>query len=192
MNDIGRRKVQVVFHLQDCIVNEDCTFQSIVLQSLNTFDNLEILWNYYYGMPQDKYKHKHKLHSIPNICQMFLEGSWFKDIYIYISITNYQIQIILHLGQFGDRKIWHQHNFAPGQFGTTVYRYLLDFHSQLFTGLSQPTVITHCQTQNMIVLNKLAKARKTRTSPSTLGLKKFGLGKLWVKKVFQVKKVFWV
>ena len=25
--------------------------------------------------------------------------------------------------------------------------------------------------------NKLAKARKTRTSPSTLGLKKFGLGK---------------
>ena len=47
-------------------------------------------------------------------------------------------------------------------------------------------------------LNKLAKARKTRTSPSTLGLKKFGLGKLWVKKVFRVKKffgskkVFWV
>ena len=32
--------------------------------------------------------------------------------------------------------------------------------------------------------NKLAKARKTRTSPSMLGLKKFGLGKLWVKKVF--------
>ena len=28
--------------------------------------------------------------------------------------------------------------------------------------------------------NKLAKARKTRTSPGTLGLKKFGLGKLWV------------
>ena len=27
-------------------------------------------------------------------------------------------------------------------------------------------------------LNKLAKARKTRTSPGTLGLKKFGLGKL--------------
>ena len=39
-------------------------------------------------------------------------------------------------------------------------------------------------------LNKLAKARKTRTSPSTLGLKKFGLGKLWVKKVFRVKNVF--
>ena len=38
--------------------------------------------------------------------------------------------------------------------------------------------------------NKLAKARKTRTSPSTLGLKKFGLGKLWVKKVFWVKNVF--
>ena len=33
-------------------------------------------------------------------------------------------------------------------------------------------------------MNKLAKARKTRTSPGTLGLKKFGLGKLWVKKVF--------
>ena len=37
--------------------------------------------------------------------------------------------------------------------------------------------------------NKLAKARKTRTSPSTLGLKKFGLGRLWVKKVFWVKNV---
>ena len=32
-------------------------------------------------------------------------------------------------------------------------------------------------------LNKLAKARKTRTSPSTLGLKKFGPGKLRVQKV---------
>ena len=32
--------------------------------------------------------------------------------------------------------------------------------------------------------NKLAKAWKTRTSPGTLGLKKFGLGKLWVKNVF--------
>ena len=31
---------------------------------------------------------------------------------------------------------------------------------------------------------KLAKARKTRTSPSTLGLKKFGPGKLWVEKVW--------
>ena len=30
-------------------------------------------------------------------------------------------------------------------------------------------------------MNKLAKARKTRTSPATLVLKKFGLGKLWVK-----------
>ena len=39
--------------------------------------------------------------------------------------------------------------------------------------------------------NKLAKARKTRTSPNTLGLKKFGLGKLWVKKVFQGQKHFW-
>ena len=38
--------------------------------------------------------------------------------------------------------------------------------------------------------NKLAKARKTRTSPSTLGLKKFGLVKLWVKKVFWVKNFF--
>ena len=41
-------------------------------------------------------------------------------------------------------------------------------------------------------LNKLAKARKTRKSPGTLGLKKFGLGKLWVKKVFRVKKRVWV
>ena len=32
-------------------------------------------------------------------------------------------------------------------------------------------------------LNKLAKARKTRKSPATLGLKKFGRGKIWVKKV---------
>ena len=36
--------------------------------------------------------------------------------------------------------------------------------------------------------NKLAKARKTRTSPSTLGLKKFGLGRLWGKKKFGSKK----
>ena len=40
--------------------------------------------------------------------------------------------------------------------------------------------------------NKLVKARKTRTSPNTLGLKKFGLGKLWVKKVCRVKNVFQV
>ena len=33
-------------------------------------------------------------------------------------------------------------------------------------------------------INKLAKARKTRTSPGTLGSKKFGLCKLWVQKVF--------
>ena len=32
--------------------------------------------------------------------------------------------------------------------------------------------------------NKLAKARKTRKSPGTLGLKKFGPGKLWFKKVW--------
>ena len=31
-------------------------------------------------------------------------------------------------------------------------------------------------------LNKLAEARKTGKSPDTLGLKKFGMGKLWVKK----------
>ena len=30
--------------------------------------------------------------------------------------------------------------------------------------------------------NKLAKARKTRTSPGMVGFKKFGLGKLLVKK----------
>ena len=29
--------------------------------------------------------------------------------------------------------------------------------------------------------NKLAKARKTRKSPGTLDLKRFGPGKLWVK-----------
>ena len=32
--------------------------------------------------------------------------------------------------------------------------------------------------------NKLAKALKTRKSPGTLGLKKFGPGKFWVKKVW--------
>ena len=32
--------------------------------------------------------------------------------------------------------------------------------------------------------NKLAKARKTRKSPGTLGFKKFGLGKLRVQKVW--------
>ena len=32
--------------------------------------------------------------------------------------------------------------------------------------------------------NKLAKARKTRKSPGTLGLKNFGLGKVWVEKVW--------
>ena len=32
--------------------------------------------------------------------------------------------------------------------------------------------------------NKLAKARKTRKSPATLGLKNIGLGKLWVEKVW--------
>ena len=40
------------------------------------------------------------------------------------------------------------------------------------------------------IKNKLAKARKTRTSPSTLGFKKFGLGRLWVKKVFVSKMFF--
>ena len=33
-------------------------------------------------------------------------------------------------------------------------------------------------------MNKLANARKTRKSPGTLGLNKFGPGKLWVKKVW--------
>ena len=32
--------------------------------------------------------------------------------------------------------------------------------------------------------NKLAKARKTRKSPGTLGFKKFGPGKLWVQQVW--------
>ena len=44
--------------------------------------------------------------------------------------------------------------------------------------------------KRLLFKNKLAKARKIRTSPSTLGLKKFGLGKLWVKKVFRFKKFF--
>ena len=36
----------------------------------------------------------------------------------------------------------------------------------------------------------IKQARKS--SEDTLGLKKFGLGKLWVKNVFRVKHVFWV
>ena len=50
-----------------------------------------------------------------------------------------------------------------------------------------------CERKNIsdFLTNKLAKARKTRTSLSTLGLKKFGLGKLWVKK-FSGQKHFWV
>ena len=46
-----------------------------------------------------------------------------------------------------------------------------------------------CPKQRLFVIrgkckiNKLAKARKIRKSPGTLGLKKFGTGKLWVKKV---------
>ena len=53
----------------------------------------------------------------------------------------------------------------------------------------------HCKTHKFWITvyrgkNKLAKARKTRTSPNTLGLKKFGLGKLWVRKVFQPKNTF--
>ena len=35
-----------------------------------------------------------------------------------------------------------------------------------------------------MISNKLAKARKTRKSPGSLGLKKFGPGKLWVEKVW--------
>ena len=35
-----------------------------------------------------------------------------------------------------------------------------------------------------VLKNKLAKARKTRKSPGTLGLKNFGLGKVWVEKVW--------
>ena len=37
--------------------------------------------------------------------------------------------------------------------------------------------------------NKLAKARKLR-KPGTISLKKFGLGNLWVKKVFTGQKSF--
>ena len=33
-----------------------------------------------------------------------------------------------------------------------------------------------------VLKNKLAKARKTRKSPGTLGLKNFGPGKLWFEK----------
>ena len=41
---------------------------------------------------------------------------------------------------------------------------------------------------HFIMLNKLAKARKMRKLPGTLSLKKFGLGNLWVEKVFGSKK----
>ena len=34
------------------------------------------------------------------------------------------------------------------------------------------------------LMNKLAKARKMRKPPGTLSLKKFGLGILWVEKVW--------
>ena len=37
-------------------------------------------------------------------------------------------------------------------------------------------------------INKLAKARKMRKPPGTLGLKKFGPGKFWVKK-FEKEKL---
>ena len=39
-------------------------------------------------------------------------------------------------------------------------------------------------TSEIICRNKLAKARKTRKSPGTLGLNKFGPGKLWFEKVW--------
>ena len=38
-------------------------------------------------------------------------------------------------------------------------------------------------------VNKLAKARKMRKPPGTLGLKKFGPGKFWVKKVWAQRKL---
>ena len=45
----------------------------------------------------------------------------------------------------------------------------------------EPSVqIFFCQ----LNVKKLAKARKTRKSPATLGLKNIGLGKLWVEKVW--------
>ena len=47
-----------------------------------------------------------------------------------------------------------------------------------------PPIKNQRQTQN-----KLAKAQKTRKSPGTLGLKKFGPCKLWVKKVWDQNMV---
>ena len=56
------------------------------------------------------------------------------------------------------------------------------------SSISETTGLPYLRTLSAIPAfsckNKLAKARKTRTSPSMLGLKKFGLGKLWVKKVW--------
>ena len=49
--------------------------------------------------------------------------------------------------------------------------------------------------QGTIGLNKLAKAQETRKSPGTLGLKKFGPGKLQVEKVWaktdEFSEFFW-
>ena len=60
----------------------------------------------------------------------------------------------------------------------------------LFLSLWNIFNLSSSSAQFFCTINKLAKARKTRTSPITLGLKKFGLGKLWVKNVFSGKKKF--
>ena len=51
----------------------------------------------------------------------------------------------------------------------------------LFVQLCSNRSLFHSSTR---LINKLAKARKMRKPPGTLGLKKFGPGKLWVKKVW--------
>ena len=77
-----------------------------------------------------------------------------------------------------------------------VYLFVCAYlHTWIILSYSFPlhTIFTHYLSQQDLWpkrTNKLAKARKTRTLPGTLDLKKFGLGKLWVKKVFMSKKFF--
>ena len=57
--------------------------------------------------------------------------------------------------------------------------------SWIFQNIAISIYKDHIHLSSVIVnKNKLAKARKTRTSPGTLGLKKFGLSKLGVKTSF--------
>ena len=65
-------------------------------------------------------------------------------------------------------------------------KYLRKLTHKTYSGICQteikimfffPYLIIHCQ-------NKLAKAMKIRKPPGTLGFEKFGLGKLWIKKIW--------